>query len=88
MNVPSIHPTLTLTTPEGKVIDQVFTYVPMTDVPFYNCDVYIDEVWHKDASMNEMSLGDVRKWWRTLVVKKGYTRKLEEQGVSDDSINA
>jgi len=74
MNLPSIHPTLTLTTPEGKVVDQVFIHVPMTNVSFYNCDVYIDEEWHKDASMNEMTLEDVRKWWRTLV-KKGYNRK-------------
>jgi len=74
MNIPSIHPTLTLTTPEGKIVDQVFTYIPMTDVPFYNCDVYIDEDWQREASLHEMSLIDVRKWWKTLV-KKGYTRK-------------
>ncbi len=74
MNLPQIHPTLTLTTEEGKVIDQVFIHVPMTDVPFYNCDVYIDEEWHKEGSLNEMSLEEVRTWWNTLV-KKGYNRK-------------
>ena len=74
MNIPSINPTLTLTTPEGKIVDQVFTYIPMTDVPFYNCDVYIDEVWQNKASLNEMSLEEARLWWNTLV-KKGYNRK-------------
>ena len=75
MNIPSIHPTLTLVHPHtGSIIDAVFQYVPMTDVPFYNCDVYIDEDWQKQASLHEMSLDEARKWWNTLV-KKGYNRK-------------
>ena len=74
MNIPSIHPTLTMTKSNGTVIDQVFQYVPMTDVPFYNVDVYYDEDYNHKSSQKEMSLEDVRKWWNTLV-KKGYNIK-------------
>ena len=74
MNMPNIHPTLTLTDPNGRVIDQVFQNVPMTDVPFWNCDVYYDENYDNSASQKEMSVEDARKWWNTCV-KKGYTRK-------------
>ena len=76
MNCPNIHPTLTLKDPTGRVIDQVFTFVPIGDAlfPFYNCDVYYDEDWDHSASQKELSVEDARKWWNTCV-KKGYVRK-------------
>jgi len=73
LNVPKLNPTLTLKDPTGRVIDQVFQYVPMTDVPFYNCDVYYDDHYDNSASQKELSLEEARKWWNTLV-KKGYNR--------------
>ena len=75
MNIPEFHPTLTLTHPKnGSIIDAVFQYIPMTDVPFWNVDVYTDENYDHGASQKEMTVEEARSWWRTLV-KKGYTRK-------------
>ena len=75
MNVPSIHPTLTMIKPNGTVIDQVFQRVPTCiRNNCYTCDVYYNENYDHGSSLKEMSLEDVRKWWNTLV-KKGYTRK-------------
>jgi len=73
MNIPEIHPTLTKTH-KGIVIDWVFTYVPMTDVPFYNADVYHDEEWNNDGSETEMNIEEVRAFWKSLV-GNGFNRK-------------
>jgi len=75
MNVPSINPTLTMTKPNGVVIDQVFQKLPecIRDNK-YSVDVYYDEDYNHKSSQKEMSLEDVRKWWNTLV-KKGYNIK-------------
>ena len=80
MNLPEIHPTLTLIHPEdGSTIDSVFQKIPAcirTDC--YSVDVYVDENYHHQASQKELTIEEARKWWNTLV-KKGYTRKTEGQ---------
>ena len=79
MNTPEIHPTLTLIHPkDGSTIDAVFQNVPMTDVPFWNVDVYVDEDYQHKSSQKELTIEEARKWWNTLV-KKGYTRKTKGQ---------
>ena len=74
MNVPSIHPTLTSTCKDGMVVDWVFQYVPMTDVPFYNVDCYHNEDYQNEPSMKEISLAEVRAFWKGLV-DSGFNRK-------------
>jgi len=77
MNIPEFHPTLTLTHPKnGSIIDAVFQYIPMTDVPFWNVDVYVDENYDNNASQKEMTIEQERKWYNKLV-KIGYNRKIK-----------
>ena len=75
MNFPHIHPTLTMTDPKGRVIDQVFQELPecIRDNK-YTCDVYYNDDYNHKASQKELTLEDARQWWNTCV-KKGYTRK-------------
>ena len=77
MNIPSLHPTLTLTHPKnGSIIDAVFQQIPeCIRTGKYSVDVYVDEEYDHKASQKELTIEDARKWWNTLV-KKGYKRKL------------
>ena len=62
MNTPHIHPTLTLTDPKGRVIDQVFQELPSAFVHSkYTCDVYYNDDYNHKASLKEMSLEDFLK---------------------------
>jgi len=75
MNLPEIHPTLTMTDPNGRVIDQVFQEYPdCIRTNAYSCDVYYDDNYNHKASQKELSAADARTWWNTCV-KKGYERK-------------
>ena len=83
MNMPNIHPTLTMTDPKGRVIDQVFQLLPASirwNGNKYTCDVYITDgdslnaIWHVEKSQKELTIEDARQWWNTCV-KKGYVRK-------------
>ena len=78
MNLPEIHPTLTLVQ-SGSTIDAVFQKIPACiRTNCYSVDVYYDEEYRHKASIKELTIEEARKWWNTLV-KKGYTRKTKGQ---------
>jgi len=81
MNLPEIHPTLTLVHPtDGTDMDSVFVHVESTcgTINRWNVDMYWDGSYQPISSMKELTIEEARKWWNTLV-KKGYTRKTKGQ---------